>query len=161
MRLYTLHLSRHVKGMVKGPVTTEAPKGTLFDIEPHTNALVVPNKAAVTECLPACYRKAFDRAGLSQLSGREGFHWTLRSSRGQYLNTLYAVPYDTPHRVLLHLNGQRVKIGDQVISSNGEEAKVTGWAHNSRNRVYVKWVDGGTEGEYFVSVFDMKWEDQQ
>lgn len=92
-RLYALHLSRHVKGMVKGPVRTQPPAGALFDIAPSGD-MVVPCKDAVRACLPACYRKAFDRAGLSQISGQSGFHWTLRDVRGRYINTVYAIPRD-------------------------------------------------------------------
>lgn len=92
-RLYALHLSRHIRGMVKGPVKTMHPIGVLFDVDKQGNT-VVPDKSSVRDCLPACYRKAFDRASLSQISGQEGFHWRLRGHDGKYLNTVYAIPID-------------------------------------------------------------------
>lgn len=92
-RLYTLHLSTHKAGMVKGPVDTVAPVGVLFDLDDNGNQ-VVPDRDAVAQCLPHFYRKPFARAGLSQVSGREGFYYTLYNSRGAYLNTVYAVPYN-------------------------------------------------------------------
>jgi hypothetical protein len=45
-----------------------------------------------------------------------------------------------------------VNIGDKVTSFRGEVAKVTGWATNGRNRVYVK--EDGYEAEYYPSVYD-------
>ncbi len=94
-RLYSIHLSRLVKGTAKGPVRTVAPSGRLFDVDPSNGEMVVPDRDAIRACLPACYRKAWDRnAAMSQISGQEGFHFTLRDSRMKYINTVYAVPYD-------------------------------------------------------------------
>lgn len=63
-------------------------------------------------------------------------------------------------RRLMHMNGKPVRVGEQVVDFRGEEAIVTGWSQTGRNRVSVKWVDGGATGEYFSSVFDMHWEDE-
>ena len=93
--LYHLHLSRHVAGMVRGPVKAMPAKGFLSDRCAESGALVVPDESSVRECLPAFYRKAFDRTrfSLSRVSGQSGFHIRLRGSRGQYLNTIYAIPH--------------------------------------------------------------------
>ena len=91
--LYTVALSRHVRGCVKGPVGAVPANGLLFDVDAATGELVVPDIGAVKECLPACYRAAFDRsAALSQTKGRYGFHVTLYSSRGRWLNVIYLMP---------------------------------------------------------------------
>jgi hypothetical protein len=92
--VYTLHLSRHVKGMTKGPVRAAPATGVVFDFCEETGAAISPCRASVRACLPACYRKAFDRSlRLSQFSGKRGVHIALYGSRGRYLNTIYAVPY--------------------------------------------------------------------
>lgn len=89
--LYTVHLSRHAKGMVKGPVPAVPAKGILFDLSPD-GAQVVPDMAAIAQCLPARYRKAMANAALSQINGRDGFHISLYGSRHRYLNTVYCLP---------------------------------------------------------------------
>lgn len=57
-------------------------------------------------------------------------------------------------RVLLHEDGTPVKIGDTVTSFRGDKDVVTGWPHTGGNRV---WTEGG---EYFPSVFNLKWADE-
>jgi hypothetical protein len=91
--LYTLGLSRHVRGMVKGPVPAvpAAIAGHLMNGD-----IVRPDVDAVRNCLPACYRKAFDRAGGTFWFSSENeapAYMTLHDTRGRYLNTLYAQPY--------------------------------------------------------------------
>jgi len=84
--LYALHLSTHKTGMVKGPVNGE----TIGISE-------MPERAAVRECLPHFYRKAFDRAGSfwqNKHDVTKPQHVTLHNSRGKYLNTVYAIPYE-------------------------------------------------------------------
>jgi hypothetical protein len=93
--LYSLHLSRHVPGMVKGPVKSHSLglfDGLIGDLDDSGN-LVTPDASSVRECLPHYYRKAFDRANKSQIRGECGVFWTLRSAKGKYLNTVYALPY--------------------------------------------------------------------
>jgi hypothetical protein len=87
--LYYLHLSLHVRGMVKGPViSTQGP----ISLE--------PDNASVLQCLPSCYRKAFRAAGnMWWRNAHEGpgenLRWLrLYSSRGKYLNTIHAVGKD-------------------------------------------------------------------
>lgn len=92
-RLYALHLSRHIRGMAKGPVNTMQPIGIVFELDTEGNQ-VVPDPDSVWDCLPVCYRKAFRKAGLSQIRNVPGFHWTLRGHNGKYLNTVYAIPND-------------------------------------------------------------------
>jgi hypothetical protein len=101
-RLYAIHLSRHVKGCVKGPAPAVPAQGILCDITPQ--GFVVPDRAAVSQCLPPQYRKAFARSGMSQTRGNEGtYHWDLHDTRGRYFNTVYAIGYDFepvgPHKV--------------------------------------------------------------
>lgn len=84
--LYTMLLSTHKPGMVKGPV--KAVMGGLREW---------PDMAAARECLPHYYRKAFDRAGTfwaDKSDDKRPLYMTLRDTRGKYLNTLYAQPYE-------------------------------------------------------------------
>lgn len=57
-----------------------------------------PDLAAVRQCLPACYHKAFDRAAgafwRDKHNDGKPLYLTLSDRRGRYLNTLYAQPYD-------------------------------------------------------------------
>lgn len=94
--LYILNLSRHIRGMAKGPVKAIPAMyaGHLCD---ETGQLVKPDMEEIRECLPACYRKAFDRSGGNLWYSSRGNNYPasleLRGSRGQYLNTIYAQPY--------------------------------------------------------------------
>lgn len=96
--LFTLSLSRHVAGMVKGPAKAAEQGivgyyiGYYVDGKPYA-----PDAAAVRACLPACYRKAFDRTNgkfwfPKPDDGGPGF-LSLCTARGRYLNTIYAQPY--------------------------------------------------------------------
>lgn len=89
MRLYTLRLSRPVKGLAKGPVGTIPAVGMLADADGRT-----PCPDAIAACLPASYRKmwARHRGQIARYSTGEDFHWTLRDSKGRVCNTLYATP---------------------------------------------------------------------
>ncbi|TPL66598.1 hypothetical protein [Mesorhizobium sp. B2-4-1] len=62
------------------------------------------------------------------------------------------------NRHLFHPDGRPVKVGDPVTSFRGEAATVTGWDKTGRNRVYVSWSDGQPGSEYYVSVFDLSWD---
>lgn len=92
--LFALYLSRHVRGMVKGPVkATECGiVGHYVDGKPYK-----PDQESVRNCLPVCYRAAFERSQATwwwpngQPDGSA--YCTLRDSRGRYLNTIYAIPY--------------------------------------------------------------------
>lgn len=100
--LFALHLSRHVRGMVKGPVHA-VPAMYAGVLCSETKEIVKPDAAAMRECLPACYRAAFDRTqgnlwfsndeASDAVHGKRAAYVALRSSRGKYLNTLYAIPY--------------------------------------------------------------------
>jgi hypothetical protein len=94
--LYTIHLSKHTRGMVKGPVKA-IPAVYAGHLCKDTNYIVKPDPEAIRECLPAYYRKAFDRTGGSFWFSSRGNNCPasleLRGSRGQYLNTIYAQPY--------------------------------------------------------------------
>lgn len=81
--LYALHLSRHVQGMAKGP----APES------PHVQN--TPDSGHVAQCLPHFYRAAFDRAMIRPWSRltKGNLCLSLHTSRGRYLNTVYAIPY--------------------------------------------------------------------
>lgn len=93
--LYTLSLSRHVRGMVKGPVKA-VPSVIAGHYRYEENDIVKPDPDAIRACLPACYRAAWDRS-----NGVIGFpsdndkpaHVALYSTRGKWLNTLYCQPY--------------------------------------------------------------------
>lgn len=67
-------------------------------------------------------------------------------------------PAPKVERVLLHSNGTPVKIGDSVTSFRDEKATVKSWKHDGQNKMYVDWAEGGS-GEYYPSVFDLKWAD--
>ena len=91
--LFAMHLGRHVRGMVKGPVKA-APAAYAGHLCAETKDIVKPDPDAVRACLPACYRKAWDRSGGTFWYGAGRTpHLTLRNSRGKFLNTLYAIPY--------------------------------------------------------------------
>lgn len=83
IRLWHLHLGRHVRGMVRGPVKDSA---VLPD---------APDTDSTRECLPHFYRAAFERArrgGWSRVQRDSIVSLALYSSRGHQLNTLYAIP---------------------------------------------------------------------
>lgn len=96
--LWTLHLSRHVAGMVKGPVAS-LPSVYAGRWSSAERDLVRPDPDAIRACLPYRYRAAWDRTGGSlwhpdsHVTGWGASHVTLHDSRGKVLNTLYAVPY--------------------------------------------------------------------
>jgi hypothetical protein len=97
--LYSLHLSRHPKGFGKPSVYPRVKhEGIHGHTDPATGELVVPNFAEVREALPHYYRAAFDRTGAQYWFDANKplvpCHLTLRNSRGKYLNTLYAIPYN-------------------------------------------------------------------
>lgn len=84
-RLWYMHLSRHVSGMVRGPVQSADAR------------FVTPRTTDVRACLPAQYRKAFDRVisgGGRKVNERpdSSLSLTLRDTRGRMFNTLYAIP---------------------------------------------------------------------
>lgn len=89
--LYVIHLSRHVAGTVKGPVKTMPAKGILADVNGET-----PCVESIGDCLPACYRRAWSRhsGNIARYSEGKAFHWTLYDTRGNYLNTVYAIPVE-------------------------------------------------------------------
>ena len=64
---------------------------------------------------------------------------------------------------LVNSQGVPVKIGDTVTSFRGKVAKVTGSfppeRPGSSGRIYVKFEDGGANGEYYPNVFDCKFVD--
>ena len=98
--LFTLHLSRHVRGMVKGPVKAR-PSVTSYGglWREAEQDFMRPDYDAIRECLPAQYRKAYFRSGMRFWFPKEGAgpaHLALYGSRGQYLNTIYAQPVDFP-----------------------------------------------------------------
>ena len=63
-------------------------------------------------------------------------------------------------RKLYHKDGPEAAIGDAVTSFRGETGRIVGWNQNGRNRVYVIWDDmpKNGAGEYFVSVFNLTWD---
>lgn len=94
--LYSVQLSTRKPGHVTGPVKAvrAAYAGHWRKAE---NDIVKPDMAAVRECLPHYYRKAFDRAGGSAWFPSDSdspAYVTLWDSRGRYLNTVYLQPYD-------------------------------------------------------------------
>ena len=94
--LYSLHLSRPVRGFGKPSVRTYPAPAITGHRDPDGD-IVVPHYNEVRLALPAQYRKAFDRSGAQFWYDKHGgftpCHLTLRDSRGRYLNTLYATPY--------------------------------------------------------------------
>lgn len=88
--LFNLTYSRNVAGMVKGPVKCMRVQDALGWQG------VVPDRDAIEACLPASYRKAWKRCKtVSRFAGKGDnvFYYTLRDSRGKYLNTVYATGY--------------------------------------------------------------------
>jgi len=86
MRHFKLHLAAKKDGMVSGPVKAVQP-----------GILIMPDKAAVRECLPHYYRAAFDRDGTfwqDKANPDSVQYATLKSANGKYLNTIYATPVD-------------------------------------------------------------------
>lgn len=100
-RLYTLRLSRPVKGMVAGPVKAEYAAGIMFHVSPE-GGHVVPCRSSIHWCLPPCYRAAWSRnPPIGKYSGStDEFFYVLRDARGRTLNTLYATAKDYPARLL-------------------------------------------------------------
>ena len=67
---------------------------------------------------------------------------------------------------LVHENsGERVNIGDTIISFRGEAFIVTGWYvprnPNSSGRVFVKLPGTEDIAEYFPGVFNLKWAEEK
>lgn len=92
--LYSIHLSRHVKGFGKPCVRAVPTPAVSGHFDTETKAIVQPDKAAVRQALPPYWRKAFDRALIwFPKDGDKPAHATLNGSRGQYLNTVYFLPY--------------------------------------------------------------------
>lgn len=89
--LFNLSLSRHIKGFGKPAVhcAERALTGVYVAGKPYG-----PKNDEVRNCLPAQYRKAFDRAeGVWWFDANEPWkaaYCTLRDYRGRYLNTVYA-----------------------------------------------------------------------
>lgn len=95
--LWKLHLSRHVRGMVHGPVQSRPAMLSGFLCQ-ETGEIMRPDPASVAKCLPACYRKAFDRSGGRFWHSRDDnankpATLPLYDRKGKYLNTIYAFPY--------------------------------------------------------------------
>jgi hypothetical protein len=91
--LFSLHLSRHIKGFGKPSVSSvEAGLvGHYVDGVPYK-----PSHDDVRNCLPHYYRAAFDRARVwwFDKDNNDATAYTiLTGSRGKYLNTIYAIPY--------------------------------------------------------------------
>ena len=66
-------------------------------------------------------------------------------------------------KLVRETTGQPIKTGEVVHDFNGKAAYVTGWAppkhSGSTGRVYVKEMsDQGFSGEYYPSVYGLKWE---
>lgn len=93
--LYNLALSRHIKGFGK-PAVRAVPAVLAGHV--REGELVRPNADEIRECLPHYYRKAFDRSGKAfwfTSGDNDGpAYCTLRDTRGRYLNTIYATPYE-------------------------------------------------------------------
>lgn len=93
--LYSVHLSRNTQGATKASV--HAVQADLAGhLSEETGELIKPDPQAVSDALPWYYRKAFERAGRSfwyYTDGRGPATCVLYSTRGHYLNTIYAIPY--------------------------------------------------------------------
>jgi hypothetical protein len=99
--LYSIHLGRHIKRFGKPCVRAE-PAGLIGHL--RNGQLVRPDGAAIRVALPHYYRKAFERSNgmfryVSEVAGDDGntrksAYCTLYSSRGRYLNTIYAIPFE-------------------------------------------------------------------
>lgn len=101
--LFSVHTGAKRCGSVHG-VASRTGRGVY---DPATDSCLIADAAAVRECLPHYWRKAFDRACLrggfwyDQASEmRDGRHHgatpflTLRDTRGVFLATVYAIPYE-------------------------------------------------------------------
>lgn len=92
--LYELRLSGRNVGTVKA---TPDFLGISGHLNTETGEICRPDMAAVRECLPHYYRKAFDREGAFWYPSTGDTNllasMTLRSSRGHTMATLYASPY--------------------------------------------------------------------
>lgn len=95
--LFSLHLSKGRAGFGKPRVA-----GVNADLAGHlcteTNTLRMPKPDDVLQALPHYYRKAFERAAKRFWfpSDARTPYVHLCDSRGKYLNTLYAIPYQFP-----------------------------------------------------------------
>ncbi len=94
--LYSLHLSKPVRGFGKPSVRTYPAPAITGHLDPDGD-IVVPHYNEVWQALPAQYRMAFDRSGAQfwydKNDNTKPCSLTLRDCRGRYLNTLYALPY--------------------------------------------------------------------
>lgn len=95
--LWKLHLSRHVRGMVQGPVQSRPAMLSGFLCQ-ETGEIMRPDPASVAECLPSFYRLAYARTGGGFWHPKDNHDGkiaslVLYSSKGKYLNTIYAFPY--------------------------------------------------------------------
>lgn len=101
--LFSLHLSTSKKGFGKPSIKpVQASLAGIWDSK--AQKLVKPCPESVRAALPHYYRKAFDRSGGNFWFNKNELdvtyertsapHLTLRDSRGRYLNTIYAIPYD-------------------------------------------------------------------
>ena len=92
--LYSIHLSRHIKGFGKPCVRSIPAPAISGHWDKETKDIVTPDKAAVRNALPHYWRKAFDRASVwFPKDGDKPAYATLYNSRGRYLNTVYLIPY--------------------------------------------------------------------
>jgi hypothetical protein len=101
--LFAINTTAHKLGSVRG-VESATGTGVYHPIQKRS---FVPDMAAVRECLPHYWRKAFDRSGgqfwmdsRGRFAADEHRRYTgnvpylrLNDSRGKYLATIYATPY--------------------------------------------------------------------
>lgn len=101
--LFSLHLSTHKKGFGKPSVKGE-PAAHCGAWDNGQGKLIAPCKDSVRQALPHYYRKAFDRSGGNFWFNKHALgieqerssapYLHLRDSRGRWMNTIYAIPYD-------------------------------------------------------------------
>lgn len=108
--LYSMHLSRHVDGFGKPSVPAVIAPALSGHYGEDERDIVQPDRAAIREALPHYYRKAFDRAGSFWFpkdtitfdrsvspwvskGSKAAAYVALYSTRGRWLNTVYAIPY--------------------------------------------------------------------
>ena len=99
--LYTVLNSGPDRNCVKGPVKAVEHKGAGYGAHYFDgHGLIEPDYAAVRECLPHYWRKAWDRRAGAWFTCEDGApeprkpaYVTLYSSRRKYLTTIYLQPY--------------------------------------------------------------------
>lgn len=101
--LFSLHLSSNKKGFGKPSVRGE-PSALIGVWDSKQRKLVKPCAESVRAALPHYYRKAFDRSGGNFWFNKHALgikqekasapYLHLRDSRGRWINTIYAIPYD-------------------------------------------------------------------